>query len=45
MFEYLQCKITIGQLERPFIILQKDFNSIFYEFINEFDHLFNTLIP
>lgn len=45
MFEYLQCKITIGQLERPFIILPKDFNLIFYEFINEFYHLFNTLIP
>lgn len=28
MFEYLQCKITIGQLERPFIILPKDFNLI-----------------
>lgn len=45
MFEYLQCKITIGQLERPFIILPKDFNLIFYEFINELYHLFNTLIP
>lgn len=28
IFEYLQCKITIGQLERPFIILPKDFNLI-----------------
>lgn len=29
IFEYLQCKKkTIGQLERPFIILPKDFNLI-----------------